>query len=89
MRTAGNTRRRGRGKHGDPGWQGGGAALPAPTKNFEISRAFYETLGFTKLLEGDVAIFAIGDTSFILQRFFQKDWAENCMMQLMADDLGA
>ena len=26
---------------------------------------------------------------FILQRGYQKDWAENCMMQLMVDDLDA
>jgi len=48
-----------------------------------------ESLGFNKLLEGDVAIFEIGSTSFILQRRFEKTWAENCMMQLMVDDLDA
>ena len=58
-----------------------------PTLDFAKSRAFYEALGFEKLLDGDVAIFAVGRTSFILQRHFQKDWAENCMMQLMVDDL--
>jgi len=64
------------------------AARPfLPAKDFEISQAFYEALGFSKLLDGDVAIFAIGPTTFILQRFFQKDWAENFMMQLMVDDL--
>lgn len=64
------------------------AARPfLPTKDFEVSRAFYESLGFTKLLDGDVAIFEIGSTSFILQRRFEKAWAENCMMQLMVDDL--
>jgi uncharacterized glyoxalase superfamily protein PhnB len=60
-----------------------------PAQDFEKSRAFYEALGFTKLLDGDVAIFAVGKTSFILQRHFQKDWAANCMMQLMVDDLDA
>jgi hypothetical protein len=66
------------------------AARPfLPTKNFETSRAFYETLGFTKLLEGDVAIFGVGPSAFILQRYYQKDWATNCMMQLMVDDLDA
>ena len=34
-----------------------------PTEDFETSRAFYEALGFTKLLNGDVAIFGIGATS--------------------------
>jgi peroxiredoxin len=60
-----------------------------PAKDFEVSRAFYESLGFSKLLDGDVAIFGIGSTSFILQRRFEKAWAENCMMQLMVDDLDA
>jgi len=36
-----------------------------------------------------VAIFNAGSGGFILQRYFQKDWAENFMMQLMVDDLDA
>jgi len=58
-----------------------------PTRDFESSKAFYEALGFNKLLDGDVVIFGVGDTAFILQRYYQKEWAENCMMQLMVDDL--
>lgn len=66
------------------------AARPfLPAKDFETSRAFYEALGFSKLLDGDVAIFGVGPTSFILQRYFQEDWAGNFMMQLMVDDLEA
>jgi predicted lactoylglutathione lyase len=38
-----------------------------PAKDFEVSKAFYERLGFIKLLDSDVAIFAIGSTAFILQ----------------------
>ena len=60
-----------------------------PARDFELSKRFYEALGFTKLLDGDVAIFRIGASSFILQRHFQKEWAENFMMQLMVDDLDA
>jgi predicted enzyme related to lactoylglutathione lyase len=60
-----------------------------PTKDFELSKDFYEALGFEKLLDGDVAIFKAGSGGFILQRHFHKDWAENCMMQLMVDDLDA
>lgn len=64
------------------------AARPfLPTKDFETSRAFYEVLGFSKLLDGDVAIFGIGPSTFILQRYYQKDWADNFMMQLMVEDL--
>lgn len=66
------------------------AARPfLPAKHFETSRAFYEAIGFSKLLDGDVAIFGVGPTSFILQRYYQEDWAGNFMMQLMVDDLDA
>jgi catechol 2,3-dioxygenase-like lactoylglutathione lyase family enzyme len=58
-----------------------------PTKDFELSKRFYETLGFEKLLDGEVAIFAIGSSSFLLQNYYQEDWAANFMMQLMVDDL--
>jgi hypothetical protein len=60
-----------------------------PTKDFELSRDFYEVLGFEKLVDGDVAIFGAGSGGFILQRYYQKDWAENFMMQLVVDDLDA
>lgn len=58
-----------------------------PARDFDASKSFYEALGFRKLLDADVAIFEVGDTSFILQRYYKKEWAENCMMQLMVDDL--
>lgn len=60
-----------------------------PTKDFDLSKRFYEALGFEKVLDGDVAIFHAGSGGFILQRHFDKAWAENCMMQLMVDDLDA
>lgn len=60
-----------------------------PAKDFDLSKRFYEALGFEKALDGEVAIFNIGDSSFILQRYYQKDWAENFMMQLTVDDLDA
>ena len=60
-----------------------------PAKDFELSKRFYLRIGFELLLDGEVAIFGIGRTSFILQNYFNKDWAENFMMQLMVDDLDA
>jgi len=60
-----------------------------PARDYAVSRNFYEALGFEKLLDGDVAIFGAGSGGFILQRRYQKEWAENCMMQLMVDDLDA
>ena len=59
-----------------------------PTRDLELSKKFYEAVGFQKLLDSsDVAIFRAGSGGFILQRRYHKEWAENCMMQLMVDDL--
>lgn len=67
---------------------GGEIARPfVPARDFELSKCFYEALGFEKRLDGQVAIFGIGASSFVLQDYFQKEWAENFMMQLMVDDL--
>jgi hypothetical protein len=60
-----------------------------PARDFDLSKRFYETLGFEKLLDGDVAIFRVGSGGFVLQRFDQKDLVEHFMMQLMGDDLDA
>jgi catechol 2,3-dioxygenase-like lactoylglutathione lyase family enzyme len=58
-----------------------------PAKDFETSKRFYEKLGFEKVLDGDVGIFRAGSSGFILTRFYEKQLAENFMMQLMVDDL--
>ena len=58
-----------------------------PTQDFDASKAFYEALGFELLLDSEVAIFAIGGSAFILQRYYQE--GANPMMQLMVDDLDA
>jgi hypothetical protein len=82
-----------------PATSGGGAtAVPSgteraraflPAKDFETSKTFYAALGFTMVLEGDVAIFATGESEIILTRFYQKEYAENFMMQILVDDLDA
>jgi predicted enzyme related to lactoylglutathione lyase len=60
-----------------------------PAKDFELPKTFYETLGFEKLLDGEVAIFRAGSGGFILQRTYQEECAGNFVMQLMVDDLDA
>ncbi len=60
-----------------------------PAKDFGLSKRFYLQVGFDLLLDSEVAIFGIGQTSFILQNYFNKSWAENFMMQLMVDDVDA
>lgn len=58
-----------------------------PTKNFDLSKRFYEALGFEMTLDSEVAIFRAASGGFILQRYYHEEWASNCMMQLMVDDL--
>ena len=60
-----------------------------PARDFELSKSFYEALGFAKVLDEQVAIFEIGSSGFILQNYYQPEWAGNFMMQLMVDDLDA
>ncbi|MEO8703925.1 MAG: VOC family protein [Kofleriaceae bacterium] len=60
-----------------------------PTKDFDASKRFYEALGFEKIMDGEVAIFACGGGGIILQRFFVQAWAENTMLQLVVEDLEA
>ena len=58
-----------------------------PARDFALSKSFYAALGFNLLLDGEVAIFGIGPSSFVLQNYYQEEWAANSMMQLMVDDL--
>ena len=58
-----------------------------PAKDFDISKSFYVALGVQKTLDGEIAIFRAGTSEFILQRFYHKEFADNCMLQLVVDDL--
>lgn len=60
-----------------------------PARDFELSKRFYRALGLTQLLDGEVAIFRVGASEFIVQDYYVAEWAANCMMQLMVDDLDA
>jgi catechol 2,3-dioxygenase-like lactoylglutathione lyase family enzyme len=60
-----------------------------PVKDFDLSKRFYQALGFEMVLDSEVAIFNTSSGGFILQRHYQKEWAENSMVQLMVDDLDA
>lgn len=73
------------------GVQHGGELMRAflPAKDFDLSKRFYEALGFNKVLDEDVAIFDVGSGGFILQNYYVKEWAENVMMHLLVDDLDA
>jgi catechol 2,3-dioxygenase-like lactoylglutathione lyase family enzyme len=57
-----------------------------PARDFELSKRFYQDLGFTVAWSsGDLAYLRHGATSFLLQNFF----AENIMMHLLVEDLDA
>lgn len=59
-----------------------------PAKDFAASKAFYEALGFHKTLDSQIAVFSCGGAGgFVLQDHYAEEWARNCMMQLMVDDL--
>lgn len=61
-----------------------------PSRDFDFSRRFYRDLGFTEaLLSEDLAYFHAGPSSFLLQRFYQKDLADNFMMHLLVEDVDA
>ncbi len=62
-----------------------------PSKDFAVSKAFYEALGFTKVNPGnDVAIYRCGEGGgFILTDYFDEAFAGHLMMHLMVPDLDA
>jgi catechol 2,3-dioxygenase-like lactoylglutathione lyase family enzyme len=61
-----------------------------PARDIALSQRFYEALGFVKELgTPEIAIFRMGTSSFLLQKYDQPQFAENFMMQLMVDDLDA
>ena len=59
-----------------------------PAKDFDASKRFYRALGFTLTHEDEsIAILKLGSFSFILQNFYAKEFAENCMIQLLVRDV--
>ena len=61
-----------------------------PAKDFELSKRFYQDLGFTLASDGDgVAYFHHENVSFLLQNFYVKEFAENLMMHLLVEDVDA
>ena len=59
-----------------------------PAQDFALSRRFYEALGFSALYADDsIVIFEQPGASFILQNYYEKAFAENCMVQWQVPDL--
>jgi uncharacterized glyoxalase superfamily protein PhnB len=61
-----------------------------PSKNFELSKQFYQDIGFTMASEGGgIAYFHFGNASFLLQDFCADAFAENFMMHILVEDVDA
>jgi predicted enzyme related to lactoylglutathione lyase len=60
------------------------------SRDFEVSKAFYEALGWTtEYLDDQLALMVNGAHGFYLQRYYQKDWLENTMLHLTVADATA
>jgi len=61
-----------------------------PARDFELSKRFYQDLGFELRSSSDgIACFCHGNCSFLLQAFYEKVHAENFMMHLLVEDVAA
>jgi hypothetical protein len=61
-----------------------------PSKNFELSKQFYQDLGFTMASDDDgVAYFHFENVSFLLQDYCVTALAENFMMHILVEDIDA
>ena len=61
-----------------------------PAKDFELSKQFYQDIGFTLASDTHgVAYFHYENVSFLLQNFYVKELADNFMMHLLVEDVEA
>ena len=57
-------------------------------KDFDESRDFYVALGWRVTYESDdLRVLRLGDHSFYLQRYYQKDWCDNTMLHVSVRDV--
>ena len=57
-------------------------------KNFELSRNFYQDLGFQEtILSNNMSVFKTEGLAFYLQDAYVKDWIENSMIFLEVDNV--
>ena len=61
-----------------------------PAKDFEVSKRFYQSLGFViSHQDAWIAGMKMGGQSFILQKFYVQEAAENMMIQILTRDADA
>ncbi|RMZ59963.1 glyoxalase [Chryseobacterium nematophagum] len=57
-------------------------------ENFDISRNFYQDLGFEEvILEDNLSLFKRQDIAFYLQRAYVKDWIDNTMIFIEVENV--
>jgi hypothetical protein len=67
-----------------------------PVRNFEVSKQFYQDIGFTLCWSSDTLAYLHygphgdhGKVGFLLQNFYVKEFAENLQMHLLVKDVDA
>jgi catechol 2,3-dioxygenase-like lactoylglutathione lyase family enzyme len=61
-----------------------------PSKDFALCKQFYQDLGFELAWSSDdLAYLRNGNSSFLLQRFYNKEHADNFMMHLLVEGVEA
>jgi len=61
-----------------------------PAQDFDLSKRFYQDLGFELVWSSeDLAYLRHGNSSFLLQNFYDKANAYNFMMHLLVEDVEA
>jgi catechol 2,3-dioxygenase-like lactoylglutathione lyase family enzyme len=59
-----------------------------PSRDFALSKRFYQDLGFELAWSSeDLAYFRHGNSSFLLQNFYNKEHAGNFMMHLLVENV--
>jgi len=60
-------------------------------KNYNESRAFYQTLGFKEvILSDEMSLFKVNeDLAFYLQDYYVKEWINNSMMFMEVENVDA
>jgi uncharacterized glyoxalase superfamily protein PhnB len=57
-----------------------------PARDFSLSKAFYEAVGFrVGYSDDELAYFLVENSSFLLQNFYVKEHAENFEMHLLVE----
>ena len=59
-----------------------------PSKDYKESQSFYQALGFSmEYVSDELSLFEFGECSFFLQNYYNKEFAENFMFQLIVPNI--